>query len=331
MSDTSPVVAPAAPATKSHWQQFEAELTKALTPFRNFVHKLTGEPVAAFSVKKIRKDANVVTLIPQDPHHDPVTVPYATAAKLDLQPGQWLIVPRVGNVTKLEDGAFNDLHEAVQYAPPEGAPFAHEDDNEHALKMARGIPPVNLATGNVAPPVDNAHVADGCEQFAPRMRCKMLVTGVDAYSPPNGGGVTTSESYSMTCVGGDKVQTGYPPDGTDEDNDFAKWSPSGSFSLSCNNPALFGKIKVGEKYYVDFTLANAAPIDVVPAPEIPAPVVIAPASPESPVPSEFPPTAPVNDVPLTIPPEVVAQDAPALGEQSAPEVPKEMLAAEPDK
>jgi hypothetical protein len=100
---------------------------------------------------------------------------------------------------------------------------------------------------------------------APSMRCKMLVTGVKSYGTDKGGADPTlsqivCESYQMTCVGGDKVQHGYPEDGTDEDNDFAKWSPSGNFEISCNNPALFGKIKQGEKYYVDFTLANPAPV-----------------------------------------------------------------------
>lgn len=46
----------------------------------------------------------------------------------------------------------------------------------------------------------------------------------------------------------------YPADGTDEDNTFAKWSPSGEFKLTITNPALYGKIKPGQHFYVDFTL-----------------------------------------------------------------------------
>jgi hypothetical protein len=49
---------------------------------------------------------------------------------------------------------------------------------------------------------------------------------------------------------------GYPEDGLDEDNSFAKFSPSGSFKLSIANPALLGKFRPGQIYYVDFTPAE---------------------------------------------------------------------------
>jgi len=45
----------------------------------------------------------------------------------------------------------------------------------------------------------------------------------------------------------------YGADGADEDNTFAKFSPSGEFTLAVTNPALLGQFKPGEKYYVDFT------------------------------------------------------------------------------
>jgi hypothetical protein len=48
----------------------------------------------------------------------------------------------------------------------------------------------------------------------------------------------------------------YPEDGSDEDNTYAKFSPSGSLTLQVANPALFGKLNPGEKYYVDFTPAD---------------------------------------------------------------------------
>jgi hypothetical protein len=50
--------------------------------------------------------------------------------------------------------------------------------------------------------------------------------------------------------------TAYPADGSDEDNTFARFSPSASLEINIQNPALVGKHKVGEKYYVDFTPAN---------------------------------------------------------------------------
>lgn len=46
---------------------------------------------------------------------------------------------------------------------------------------------------------------------------------------------------------------GYPENGLDEDNTFAKFSPSGEFKLVVANPELFGKFTAGQKFYVDFT------------------------------------------------------------------------------
>lgn len=48
----------------------------------------------------------------------------------------------------------------------------------------------------------------------------------------------------------------YPEDGSDEDNTYAKFSPSASLSITIANPALIGKFAPGEKYYVDFTKAE---------------------------------------------------------------------------
>lgn len=50
---------------------------------------------------------------------------------------------------------------------------------------------------------------------------------------------------------------GYPPDGSDEDNTYAKFSPSGVLTLTVANPALKGKFRPGEKYYLDFTKAES--------------------------------------------------------------------------
>lgn len=38
-----------------------------------------------------------------------------------------------------------------------------------------------------------------------------------------------------------------------EDNSFAKATPSGNCQLTIDNPNLRGKIKPGQKFYVDFT------------------------------------------------------------------------------
>lgn len=49
----------------------------------------------------------------------------------------------------------------------------------------------------------------------------------------------------------------YPADGSDEDNTFAKFSPSASLEITVCNPALIGKFQPGETYYVDFTKAES--------------------------------------------------------------------------
>jgi hypothetical protein len=48
----------------------------------------------------------------------------------------------------------------------------------------------------------------------------------------------------------------YPEDGSDENNTYAKFSPSGMLSLMVCNPALLGKFAEGEEYYLDFTRAE---------------------------------------------------------------------------
>lgn len=49
---------------------------------------------------------------------------------------------------------------------------------------------------------------------------------------------------------------GYPEDGSDEDNTYAKFSPSAKCEITVANPALHGKFNAGETYYVDFTPAG---------------------------------------------------------------------------
>lgn len=51
----------------------------------------------------------------------------------------------------------------------------------------------------------------------------------------------------------------YPEDGLDEDNTYAKFTPSGSLELTITNPALLNQFQPGETYYLDFTLAAPIP------------------------------------------------------------------------
>ena len=51
----------------------------------------------------------------------------------------------------------------------------------------------------------------------------------------------------------------YTDDGSDEDNTYAKFTPSGKLTLTVANPALIGQFKPGQKFYLDFTLAEDKP------------------------------------------------------------------------
>ena len=78
-----------------------------------------------------------------------------------------------------------------------------------------------------------------------KMRAKFVINSIEQYP--------TAETLKMSAV----AKTGtYDPDGADEDNTYAHFSPSGTLSLTIANPALVGTFKVGEKYYMDFTLTN---------------------------------------------------------------------------
>lgn len=54
----------------------------------------------------------------------------------------------------------------------------------------------------------------------------------------------------------------YPEDGTDENNSYARWTPTADMHMVINNPNLMDKFEVGQEYYVDFTLSQADPAEV---------------------------------------------------------------------
>lgn len=85
-----------------------------------------------------------------------------------------------------------------------------------------------------------------------KMRAKMRVSAVLPW-PPAGDGVVRQERLMLSCVA---KSGGYPADGADEDNTFAKFSPSGVLDLQIANPALIGTFEVGDTFYVDFTPAE---------------------------------------------------------------------------
>lgn len=74
------------------------------------------------------------------------------------------------------------------------------------------------------------------------MRAKMRVSSVDT-------SLSGAEVLTFNAVA---KSDGYPADGSDDDNTYAKWSPSGELKLTVANPNLHGKFAVGDKFYLDF-------------------------------------------------------------------------------
>ncbi|WP_374961019.1 hypothetical protein [Spongiibacter tropicus] len=79
----------------------------------------------------------------------------------------------------------------------------------------------------------------------PLMRAKMKVDRVERFEE--------SETLHMSAV---CKPEGYPESGLDEDNTFATFTPSADLTIHINNPALVGKVKEGDAYYLDFTKAE---------------------------------------------------------------------------
>lgn len=84
------------------------------------------------------------------------------------------------------------------------------------------------------------------------MRAKVYVSSVTRTVGAEGD--VTSENVSFYAV---PKPGSYPADGADEDNTYAKFSPNAEFKMTIANPALFGKLLPGQRYYVDFTQAPA--------------------------------------------------------------------------
>lgn len=81
------------------------------------------------------------------------------------------------------------------------------------------------------------------------MRAKFVVGEVSDVRTEHGG---TSQKVSMRPV----TTSSYGDNGENEDNTFARYTPSGEIRLQITNPDLNGKINPGEVYYIDFTPAN---------------------------------------------------------------------------
>lgn len=81
------------------------------------------------------------------------------------------------------------------------------------------------------------------------MRAKLQINSVTE---------TTNDKDEVTQVEIRMIPVSTKPfdkDGNSEDNSFARWTPSGSVQLTITNPVFFGRFKVGQKFYADFTEA----------------------------------------------------------------------------
>ena len=82
------------------------------------------------------------------------------------------------------------------------------------------------------------------------MRAKVRVSNVVVSK--NSNEETVGEKLTFNAV----YKNQYDSTGLDEDNTFALYTPSAEFTINVVNPTLFGKFKLDQKYYVDFTGAE---------------------------------------------------------------------------
>lgn len=75
------------------------------------------------------------------------------------------------------------------------------------------------------------------------MRAKLKVSDVQNFNPN-----CESLVFNAVCK-----SDGYPSDGSDENNSFARWTPTAELKMTITNPDLVGKFNVGDSFYVDFT------------------------------------------------------------------------------
>lgn len=100
----------------------------------------------------------------------------------------------------------------------------------------------------MAPNNGNATIGE-YSTISPRMRAKFEVVKVDTFKGEDKE-TTISEQIEFRAVCADVK---YGENGENEDNDFARWTPFGDLKMGITNPDLLGKMKVADKYYLDFT------------------------------------------------------------------------------
>ena len=75
------------------------------------------------------------------------------------------------------------------------------------------------------------------------MVAKFVVRGVVQQGEP-----VSSEILKMAPV----TSKPFDAEGFSEDNSFAKWTPSGNLEMTVTNPALLGRINVGDTFKLNF-------------------------------------------------------------------------------
>lgn len=89
------------------------------------------------------------------------------------------------------------------------------------------------------------------------MRAKLQVSMVQEHMGwVDPGSAKTPEKCSETLTMHAVCKPTYADSELDEDNTYARMSPGANLSINIANPALWGKFKHGDKFYVDFTPAG---------------------------------------------------------------------------
>lgn len=78
------------------------------------------------------------------------------------------------------------------------------------------------------------------------MRAKLKITNVES----------CGENYENLTFSAVSKSDAYPEDGSDENNTFARWTPTAELKMTITNPDLIGKFVEGQEFYVDFTPVN---------------------------------------------------------------------------
>ncbi|NKI99569.1 hypothetical protein [Novosphingobium sp. SG707] len=84
------------------------------------------------------------------------------------------------------------------------------------------------------------------------MRAKLQVGSVFQHKDAEQNVTGESVTFFGVCRTNGYADT----DGLDEDNTFARYTPSANFQIMIANPALFGQFEPGQKFYVDFSPAK---------------------------------------------------------------------------